>query len=227
MGGILESESMPTIKPTGIKRRVLGKMKKDGAAELAKIKAKRPPRPKPDQPALYEEDGKTVTADGVEYVDGVGPRWTTGVTASKANRNHGRKPHFNDAGELREMVERYFDWLEANPLYAAEFNKFQGAATLIQKPVRRVAHIFSLCSYIGVTHPTWLGWKRKDLPERYRSDLLADMEDAERRIYEDKFEGVTSGFYNASIIARDLGLVEKTEVISTTTVQIDEDDGGL
>ncbi len=125
--------------------------------------------------------------------------------------SHGRKRSFSSADALWSACVAYFEWVEANPLYSTQVMKFQGEATLVKVPKPRAMTIEGLCLHIGVSRETW-GQYRK--PDHDFSDVCSEVEMVIRT---QKFEGAAADLFNASIIARDLGLVDKRE--NETVVQ--------
>ena len=81
---------------------------------------------------------------------------------------------------------------------------------LIEVPKMRAFTIQGLCNYIDISV------KGFNLYED-REDFIPITTRVRQIIYNQKFEGAASGFLNANIIARDLGLVEKSE--SKVTVE--------
>jgi hypothetical protein len=63
-----------------------------------------------------------------------------------------------------------------------------------------------MCLHIGVSHRRWNEW-RTDRP-----DLRDVMEWAEDVIWQQKFSGAAAGLLNAAIVARELGLADKSEL---------------
>lgn len=131
----------------------------------------------------------------------------------EARTSHGRKPIYaktpDGAKQLWADCCEYFQWVNDNPLITHELVKFQGEATLAELPVKRAMLIESLCDFIGVDPKTWREWKSD------REDLSAVITQAERVVYRQKFEGAAAGQLNPNIIARDLGLSEKTDHTSS------------
>ncbi len=83
--------------------------------------------------------------------------------------------------------------------------------------------IRGMCNFIGVNESTWRVWRQT------RPDLSATIGWAEHVIYMQKFTGAASGQFNANLIARDLGLAEKSELtgrdggpIQTTTIDTEK-----
>ena len=127
------------------------------------------------------------------------------MAAPKGNRfwearsSHGRRPIFNDPDDLWEACLEYFEWVDDNPLLAAETVKFHGEATLTQVPKMRAMTISGLCIFLDISEDTWARYRKKN-------DLSGVTTRVERIIYTQKFSGAAAEMLNANIIARDLGL---------------------
>lgn len=117
----------------------------------------------------------------------------------------------------------YFEWLEANPLYEAKLVTFEGDSSIEQLPRMRTPTLAGLCLYLGIHRDTWGSWRRGEK----RVDLQPVVEVVEQKLYDDKFTGAAAGLLHPMIITRDLGLVEKQQVDSKTTVVIDGDEANL
>lgn len=147
--------------------------------------------------------------------------------APKGNRfwelrsSHGRKPKFKNAEELLSACCEYFEWVEENPLLEERVfcNKDGIHRTDVKK--KRPMTIKSLLLFIDIDFTTWQKYGKRS------KDFNKVTSRVEEIIYEQKFAGAASGFFNANIIARDLGLVDKSENKSTMEVKIDGDDAKL
>jgi hypothetical protein len=62
--------------------------------------------------------------------------------------------------------------------------------------------------YTGIPGSTWRHWRQT------RPDLLAVIQWAEQNIRDQKFGGAAINQFNANIISRDLGLVDRQDVTS-------------
>lgn len=116
------------------------------------------------------------------------------------------KPRFT-AETLHAACMSYFDWCHDNPLMSDELVTFQGNAS--HEPVakmRALTHI-GLCMHIGISRTTWTDWSTA------RPDLKEVMDWAEDVVYRQKFEGAAAGLLNSSIIAREIGLADKRELM--------------
>lgn len=67
----------------------------------------------------------------------------------------------------------------------------------------RAMTISGMCIYLDISEDTWANYRAK-------KDFLGVTTRAENIIYNQKFAGAAAGLLNANIIARDLGLIEKT-----------------
>ncbi len=144
---------------------------------------------------------------------------------------HGRDKLFSSPEVLWEAATEYFEWCEKNPLMSAEqakgiskpiMDEKKGelvfAPNLIDLPKMRpftwdglelYLDIFSLREY--KTNPDY-----KDF-----SQVIGRIE---KIIYNQKFSGAAAGFLNPNIIARDLGLKERTENIHNHKLGIDKEE---
>lgn len=124
----------------------------------------------------------------------------------KARSSHGRKPTFATPEDLWDACAEYFEWVEANPLEEDNLVTFQGHAKHEPVAKMRAMTITGLCIFLDIETRTWRLWaadKEHGLfPVTTRVDEV---------IRTQKFEGAAAGFLNPNIIARDLGLADKSE----------------
>lgn len=111
---------------------------------------------------------------------------------------------FVNAGDVLRLGYEYFAWAEANPIWEVKPFAFQGEVTLEQVPHRRVWTLQGIRLYMGVDKTRWDFWRTDE-------HFCMAVRELEEAIYEQKFTGATSDIFNASIIGRDLGLVDKQE----------------
>jgi hypothetical protein len=124
----------------------------------------------------------------------------------------GRKPMYSTPEELWNDCVEYFDAYKDNPLMSVELVKFQGKATPADVPKMRAMSIASLCIFLGMTLKTWMSYREK--PDFINVTSLVDA-----TIREQKFQGACADLLNANIIARDLGLADKTQVENINPVK--------
>ena len=67
------------------------------------------------------------------------------------------------------------------------------------------ARAHDLCNFLDISVDSWSKWTHN------REDLSEVIACVEQVIFQNKFEGAVAGFFNANIIARDLGLADKQE----------------
>lgn len=118
---------------------------------------------------------------------------------------HGRNPIFAGPDDLWDACCEYFQWVEDNPLFESKPFAYQGV--VVQEPVAkmRAMTIDGLCIFLDVARDTWNNY-------REREDFLAVCMRVEQIIRTQKFQGAAADLLNPSIIARDLGLADKSEL---------------
>ena len=117
----------------------------------------------------------------------------------------GRARTFETPNDLRESCLEYLAWAHANPLQ--EEKHFCSAGQImtahISKP--RAVTIVGLCLHLGIHRHTWQNYH---ISEEF--DLVCD--EIEDRMKQYKFENAVAGLMNPTLIARDIGLVDKQEI---------------
>lgn len=133
-------------------------------------------------------------------------RFLPGNRFWEARSSHGAHPKFETAEALWDACLEYFEWNEANPLYEDKLVTYQGDVKHEPSPKMRAMTLQGLCLFIDVSISTWNEWRNS------RPDLSEVMTRAEAVIYSQKFAGAAAEMLNANIIARDLGLAEKSNI---------------
>ena len=141
----------------------------------------------------------------------------------KNRSKHGRDRIFASANLLREAAFEFFQWCDENPWTTQEVTKKSAKIagkvvgmteeTMKEKPAQRPYSLEGFTLYVGASVSWWRNFKRNLDPEHKPADddFLTVMEQIEQIIDVNQFEGATVGAYNANIIARKLGLVDKVE----------------
>lgn len=144
----------------------------------------------------------------------------TGNQFWKARSSHGRKPIFESPEQLWDAACEYFEWNEANPLWEIKSYQYQGVPVQDQIPKMRAMTEGALCIFLDITTTCWADYKSKK-----------DFSQVTTRICEiiraQKFQGAASEFFNANIIARDLGLADKSEQTGSLVVNIKGKDADI
>jgi hypothetical protein len=125
----------------------------------------------------------------------------------RARSSHGRKLLFESPEKLWEACCEYFEWVEDNPLSEEKLFASQGEITRVQASKMRAMTLAGLSTFLGIGEQTWRDY-------RVRKDFSEVISKVESIIWDQKFSGAAAGILNANIIARDLGLSEKTETIN-------------
>ena len=138
-----------------------------------------------------------------------------------ARSSAGPKPRFSSAEALWTACVEYFEWCANNPLWEDKLVTFQGAATHEPIAKMRAMTLTGLCLFLDVSREAWGNWKKD------RADLLDVITQAEAVIYEQKFTGAAADLLNPNIIARDLGLADKSEVAAGISLTVSQEDAEL
>jgi hypothetical protein len=132
---------------------------------------------------------------------------------------HGRDRAFNSPEHLWESACEYFSWCEDNPLMEATFQKYKTSrdsekVEQMDLPKMRAFTMGGLCIYLGVnqTYFNKFESENKGRKDQKSIDFCQIITRIREIIYEQKFTGAASGFFNSNIIARDLGLTDKREI---------------
>lgn len=128
---------------------------------------------------------------------------------------HGRDKLFETPQLLWEAACEYFQWCVDNPLPTEDFvsgGPKAGKKVFLNK--MRAFTIQGLCRYLDCNSVYFNQFEKSlktksDETAKGFSQILTRIRDI---IYEQKFTGAASGLLNASIIARDLGLRDSTDL---------------
>lgn len=123
----------------------------------------------------------------------------------RARSSHGRAPIFASPDDLWEACVEYFEWIEANPLKEAQAFSYQGTVTLKDLPKMRAMTVTGLCIFLDISFQTWSDYRARD-------GFIEITTRVDEVIRNQKFQGAAAGLLNANIIARDLGLADKSEL---------------
>lgn len=124
---------------------------------------------------------------------------------------HGRDKIFATPEILWDAACEYFQYIESNPLKEHDF--VGKDAMEVERNKMRAMSIHGLSLFLGVNSKYFYDFEaglkgKEDNISKDFSYIVSRIRDV---IFNQKFEGAAAGMLNASIIARDLGLAEKTE----------------
>lgn len=151
----------------------------------------------------------------------------------KNRSKHGRDVLFATSDLLWGAACEYFQWCDENPWLKVEQMKRptvtkDKVGDLEVSTVHSIAHIptarpytiTGLCLYLDCGKNYFEQFKAKHVDDDF-SGVITRIEEI---IYTQKFEGAAVGAFNANIIARDLGLIDKTEVAPKGGKRVRRDD---
>lgn len=137
----------------------------------------------------------------------------------KLRSKHGRDRLFQTPDELWEACCEYFQWCDDNPFYKSEaktinIGDYQSQVEIVKLPVLRPYTIQGLCLYLDCNTRYFNDFEDslKGKEDQLSKDFSHILTHAREIIYNQKFSGAASGFFNANIISRDLGLSDKKEL---------------
>jgi len=120
----------------------------------------------------------------------------------KIRKKDGRDKKYTPE-KLKDGANSYFQWCIKNPMMEAVLH--QKTARLIDVPKMRPFTEAGLCVFLGISTTTF---------DNYKNDkgFVEVITHVQAIIRNQKFEGAAAGFFNANIIARDLGLRDDKKV---------------
>lgn len=140
----------------------------------------------------------------------------------KARSKHGRDKLFETPDLLWEAACEYFQWCEDNPLFEAKIFSFQGVQTMEDVPKMRAMTLGGLCLFLRCSPSYFRTFKTAE--RENKADFVAVIEQIEETIYYQKFTGAAADLLNSNIIARELGLSDKTNTTITVEQPLFGDD---
>ena len=134
----------------------------------------------------------------------------------------GRSKIFESPEQLAQLAIDYMEECDNNPWekleqikqplkpYKNEEGEQVTPSNIVAIPTERPYSIKGLCSFLGITFQTWKNYQTLDS----HKDFFEITTRIEELIQTQQFEGAAVGAFNSSIIARTLGLVDKTDMTS-------------
>ncbi|MGE7777367.1 DNA-packaging protein [Chitinophaga sp. NPDC101104] len=129
---------------------------------------------------------------------------------------HGRDKLFASPELLWTEACAYFQWCIDNPLIKVDW--VGGMAKKVKRPIDRPFTLEGLCLYLGVNKGYFRDFKKGAGAGEDFSTVVTRIEET---IFHQKFSGAAAGIYNANIICRDLGLVDKKDLSGGLEVKFD------
>ena len=126
----------------------------------------------------------------------------------KLRSKHGRDKLFETPQMLWDAACEYFEWCNDHPFHEHDIKVVDKIIQEVKIPRMRPYTLHGLCGYCDCTTSYFRQFKsalRND-----KEDFVTVIEKIEEVIYNQKFSGAAAGFLKENIIARDLGLWDKT-----------------
>ena len=134
----------------------------------------------------------------------------------QSSTKRGRKRIFQSPKDLRDAAFEYFKSVDENPFIEEKPHASNGEITYSQTTKKRPYTIGGMCIFFRISQETWTLY-------RNRPEFIGVCSIIEDIIRTQKFEGAAAGFFNHAIIARDLGLADKSEVANTHVLATTQD----
>lgn len=143
------------------------------------------------------------------------------MAATKGNKwwmnraKHGRDRIFATPADLWEAACQYFIFTDQRKWNRVDY---KGKNTeRIEIPTDTPYTITGLCLFLGVSKAFFRQFRAScaQNPNPLMNDFSSVIEAIDNIIYTQKFEGAATGAFNANIISRDLGLIDKQSVEAT------------
>lgn len=140
----------------------------------------------------------------------------------KLRNKHGRDKLFKTPQLLWEAACEYFQWCDDNPLKEEKVFQYQGEIVRADISKMRAMTLSQLCFYLGCEESYFNQFEGRIADSKKQNDIdfVKVIHEIKKTIYNQKFQGAAAEMLNANIIARDLGLVEKSEQKQTGNITI-------
>ena len=134
----------------------------------------------------------------------------------KLRSKHGRDKIFATPEIMKDAADEYFQHQSQQQWVKTDFRGKE--SQMVEIPTSSPFTLTGLCIFLGV-NTVYFNQFEKECSEDFSKVIMYIRE----VIYTQKFEGAAVGAYNANIIARDLGLVDKKDVTEKTVVELTDE----
>jgi len=107
--------------------------------------------------------------------------------------------------ELMEKANEYFKWCVENPMQEEQIVKYKEHYEKVNISKLRVYTLAGLCNFIDIAINTFRNYEQN-------KDYMPFITRIRQTIYQQKFEGASSGFFKENLIIRDLGIKDAQEI---------------
>jgi len=132
----------------------------------------------------------------------------------KLRTKHGRDKIFATPEIMWDAACEYFSYITDNPLQEQQIIKYKDDYEKVTLDKVRPFTLMGLCLFLGVNVQYFTDFEEslKGKNDKVSKDFSFIVTHIRETIYNQKFEGASAGFFNPNIIARDLGLMDKTDI---------------
>lgn len=123
----------------------------------------------------------------------------------KLRAKHGNPHRYETPEDLWRVTCEYLELLEDNPIIITKATQHQGCQVDLIEERPRAPTLCGLAAYMGISERTL---RRNYSNSKIHAEVMELIKDLMRS---DKIEGAAAGVYNPAIIAREVGLSDKTE----------------
>ena len=131
----------------------------------------------------------------------------------KVKSKVGREKIFSTPQIMWEEACKYFEWCDENPLIEEKPMVVDKSVETAEVGHPRPYTMGMLCVFLGVNDAYFRQFKADK--KRCTDDFATVIARIETVVREQKFAGAAVGMYNANLISRDLGLVDKVQSENT------------
>lgn len=129
----------------------------------------------------------------------------------KSRSKHGRDKLFSTPEELLKAASDYFEYCDKTPWVQKKEVLTEKGVIVTETPTQKPYSLGGFRHYVGASE-SWL----REFKKVCSNDFLRVIEEIENFIATQQWEGASVGAFNANIIARTLGLSDKTQTDITT-----------
>lgn len=127
----------------------------------------------------------------------------------KLRSKHGRDKLFATPELLWDSACEYFQWCDDNPLKEEKAFHYQGVITKDDTNKMRAYTITALCLYLNCNTQYFNNFEANNKDSKDFNVITTRIRET---IYSQKFVGAAADLLNPNIIARELGLIDKTDL---------------
>lgn len=158
------------------------------------------PPPPPSQSAPPQRDAQGRFLPGHQFSVG-----NPGGPGGNPYPSEGKPPMFKTPEELWAKFEEYCAATDAAPWQEEKLFSTKTGVVRANANKKQPYTMASFLEFAGCSDRAWRDWRK------LREDLQPVIERIERIVTDQKYKGAAMGFFNANIIARDLGLADRIQ----------------